>query len=176
MAKVFIACSSNDKVSASYLDETKRVCNLLCHLNYDLVYGSYDRSMMGVCAKTFIQNKKDVYGIGTLAYGKANIDTYSELMPNTFERLKRMYSLADIFLILPGGTGTIAELFSILEEFKTNKGNKKLIIYNYNGYYNKLLEFIYDKQKEEIIYADDLSNINIVDSIKDLERVIKDEN
>lgn len=176
MKKVFIASSSNNKVSADYLDETKKVCELLCNLNYDLVYGSYDCGMMGVCAKTFIKHDKNVYGIGIKAYEAGSLDTYSELAPSTFERLKRIYELSDLFLILPGGTGTIAELFGILEEFKTNRKDKTLLIYNYNGYYDKLLDFILDKQKENIIYDDDLKNIKIVSNVDDLERVIKNEN
>ena len=128
MKKIFIGCGSNPLISKEILDETKRVCEYFSKNNFELVYGSYDKGMMGICAHTFLENKKSVYGINLDKYPKSVIDTTQEEYHTSFDRLKRMYELADFFLILPGGTGTYSELFGIMEEFKTNKQGKKLFL------------------------------------------------
>ena len=43
---------------------------------------------------------------------------------------------------MPGGTGTTAEIFSFIEEMRTIKTSKKLIIYNKNNHYNEMIQFI----------------------------------
>lgn|SRR5574344_1233556 len=174
--KVFIGCGSNPKINSNYLDETKRVCELLCEMNYDLVFGAYSLGMMGVCYNTFIQNKRHVYGISLDAYEDDLVnlkDMDSKCFDNSFDRLKKIFKESDLFLILPGGTGTYGELFGLLEEFKTNKGDKRLILYNYNHFFDDLLKYLQKNLELNFMYENDLDNIIIINNLNDLEGVLK---
>jgi uncharacterized protein (TIGR00730 family) len=170
--KVFIGCGSNPDIKKGYLEETKLICDLLCQKGYDLVFGSYSKGMMGVCYNTFIKNKRLVYGMNLEIYNDDLINLEKEKVFNfkdTFTRLKETYNLSDVFIILPGGTGTISELFGIMEEMKNNKTDKKIIVYNYLNYYDNLFK-IFDNS--DFIYSRDKDNLIIVNNLKDLERVI----
>lgn len=173
MKKIFIGCGSNPLISKEILDETKRVCEYFSKNDFELVYGSYDKGMMGICAHTFLENKKSVYGINLDKYPKSVIDTTQEEYHTSFDRLKRMYELADFFLILPGGTGTYSELFGIMEEFKTNKQDKKLFLYNYKGFYDELINFLEKNKNNHILYDDDLDNLIIVNTLDELKKEVE---
>ena len=170
--KVFIGCGSNPKINENYLKITNDVCNLLCKHNYDLVFGAYDKGMMKVCYDIFKANKRKIYGIGLDIY-KNDLQGVETTNYNTsFKRLEGIFNQSDIFIILPGGTGTLGELFGLLEEFYTNKKDKKLIIYNYDNYYDNIIKFLKDKLQMGFIYDDDINNLIVVDNLEDLERMI----
>ena len=176
--RIFIGSGSNDNIRDDYLKMTKNVCDMLCNLDYSLVFGAYSKGMMGVCYNTFISNNKKVLGVTLKEYA----DDLNNLkgmdyviVDNSFKRLEYIYNESDIFLILPGGTGSLGELFGLMEENKTNKLDKKIIVYNYKGFYNELIDYIKKLKIKGFTYQDELDKLIIVDNIKILERVVKDE-
>lgn len=176
--KVFIASGSNEKIPEEYLKETKDVCKMLCDLDYSLVFGTYSKGMMGVCYNTFKENKKDILGITIDAYHD-DLKNFSSIkvleLDTSFKRLEYIYNESDIFLFLPGGTGSLSELFAIMEELKTNKNQKKIIIYNYNGFYNELLDYIDILNKRGFTYKNEINKLIIIENKKELEEVFKNE-
>ena len=58
------------------------------------------------------------------------------------ERCKSIYDDSDIMIIMPGGTGTLSEMFNFLEELRTNEIDKELIIYNKDNYYIDIIKII----------------------------------
>lgn len=176
--KVFIGCGSNPQIPTDYLEETKKVCQKLCELDCDLVFGAYSKGMMGICYQTFTENNKKVYGANLTAYKDDLINLPLMINQNfntSFDRLNYIFNASDIFLILPGATGTLNELFGIMEESKTNKHNKKIIIYNYKGFYNEMISYINILLDKGFAYENELNKVNIVDDIEKLERVIINE-
>ena len=176
--KVFIGCGSNPQIPTDYLEETKKVCQKLCDLNCSLIFGAYSKGMMGLCYETFISNQKEVLGVTLDAYHDdlANLPNMKIIETDTsFKRLEYIYNESDIFLILPGGTGTLNELFGLMEEMKTSKIQKKIIIYNYKNFYKELFDYVRLLNKKGFAYLNEIDKLIIIDNIKDLERVIKNE-
>ena len=58
------------------------------------------------------------------------------------ERTSSIYLECDVILFLPGGTGTFAEIFGMLEENRSINNPKEIILYNYNGFYDGVLDLI----------------------------------
>ncbi len=176
--KIFIASGSNENIPKEYFEETKNVCQKLCDLNMSLVFGTYLKGMMGQCYKTFKDNNKDILGITIDAYHETNIE-FKDIKvleySNSFQRLENIFKESDLFLFLPGGTGSLGELFGIMEELKTSKNQKKVIIYNYNGFYNEILDYLNILSKRGFAYENELNKLIIINNIDDLERVIKNE-
>lgn len=52
------------------------------------------------------------------------------------------YDLADIFILLPGGLGTIDEFFTTFNELKSQKSNKKIALFNLDNFFNPILTFL----------------------------------
>ena len=176
--KIFIASGSNDKIKNEYLELTKNICEMLCKLDTTLVFGTYDKGMMGICYDTFKNNHKDIIGITTLAYHDSNIlfkDIKLIERDSSFKRLEEIFKESDMFLFLPGGTGSLSELLGIMEELKTNKVNKKIIIYNYQGFYDEIINYFNLLDKRGFAYHEELNKLIIINNIEDLEREIKNE-
>lgn len=171
--KIFIGCGSNPKIGLEYQEEVKKVCKLLCSYDYSLVYGAYNEGLMKVCFDTFKECNKDIIGVNLEVYDEV-LGIHNIVKNNSFERLDTIYEISDMFLILPGGVGSLAELFGLIEELKTNK-KKKLIVYNYNNYYSDLFSYLDKCLKEGFLYDNDLDNIIVINNINDLEREIKNE-
>lgn len=145
MTKVFIGCSSKDTIHTKYLEEAKEISSSLSKDNYALVFGAASMGMMGACYQEFNYSHQPIYSYTVEKYQEDLSHLQSDIeviLPTTFDRTKQLYQDADIIILLPGGTGTIAEIFSILEENRTIDNPKKIVLYNFDGFYNKLLEVI----------------------------------
>lgn len=169
--KVFIGCSASEEIDNKYVEKAKAVCEELVKYNYDLIFGTYFNSMMGECYTVFKNHQKKIIGVCLENYRKS-LSNLNEIeiiyVKNVFERIEHIYEKADLFLILPGGIGTISELFIILEEFKNSGNNKKLILYNYDKYYEKMIEFLKLKINEQFITKNIFEKFVIVDNIESL--------
>lgn len=142
---IFIGCSSSNEIADEYLELAKRVSLELANEGYQLTFGIASSGMMGNCYSTFKNNGRDVYSHTVEIYKDdlKNIDSKeTKIHDTTFERTKGLYQDADVILFLPGGTGTMAEFFSILEENRSIETAKQVILFNYNGYYDGMLDVI----------------------------------
>jgi uncharacterized protein (TIGR00730 family) len=171
---LFIGCSSSLDIDDKYLNIAYDVASLATKYSNTLVFGTYSKSMMGECYNVF--KNKNIIAV-SLEYYKEDYPNMPGLnihtVTNNFDRLKFIYDSSDVLLILPGGTGTYSELFGIIEELKTNKRNKKLILFNYEGFYDKLIDFLKININKGFILDSDMENINIVNTIEELEECLK---
>jgi len=172
--KIFIGCSSKNEIDKKYLDLTEKVCEDLSQ-NNDLVFGADSNGMMGICYDVFKKHKKQITAIVNKKYEYClnTIDCDKTVVVNdTFDRTQMIYNESDILLILPGGIGTFAELLSILENLRNSNDSKKLIIFNYENYYDNLLGMLNIGVNQKFINKDDLKYINIISSLEELREYI----
>lgn len=173
---VFIACSASEKIEKHYYEEMKNVCDMLCDLGYDLLFSPYNKGMLAVCYDTFRKNNKKISGY-TIEQYKSSLefmpDVDCKIEDSSFDRLKAFYNDCDLFIFMPGGSGTIGELFGIIEEGKNNLQNKKIVLYNYDNFFEGLFNFIEEKKNKNFISNGDLKNLIIVNNLTELEAICK---
>ena len=148
--KIFVGCSASKDIPDFYFKKIEKLLNKILKEN-DLVFGGCDSGLMGIAYNIAKKNKRKVIGICPDIYKHdfKSLECDLELVTkNIAERTNELILQADIVLILPGGIGSINELFTAIECKRCHEFNKKIIIYNLNGYYDKLLEFL-DKIYEE---------------------------
>ena len=87
-------------------------------------------------------------------------------------RKKILYEKCDAAIILPGGIGTLDELFELLTWNQLNIHNKKVFLLNTNGFYTALLEHMSKMHEEGFLYTDTGKNIIALSSIKELETIL----
>lgn len=146
MLKIFIGSSSRDTIDHKYLEEAREISQILSKDNCALVFGAASFGMMGACYQEFHSQHQPIHSYTVEKYEKDLAQLQSDVeivLPTTFDRTKQLYQDADMIILLPGGTGTIAEIFGILEENRTIDSPKKVVLYNFNGYYDKLLELVH---------------------------------
>lgn len=144
---VFIACSSRDEINHNYHELAENISDLFIKEGYDLAFGAATSGMMGKSYKTFKRNNKNIFSYTVEKYRddlENNLkDTFCYMYQNTFQRTEALYKKADIIIFLPGGTGTLSELFACLEENRTTSLPKKIILFNYNNFFEPIIDFIH---------------------------------
>ncbi len=169
--KVFIGSSSSDLIDSKYEILASEISKKLAESGCDFVFGAASVGMMGKCYEEFFKLNKLVYSYTVSKYKEdlKNLNSCKQVIcPTTFGRTSCIYNEADVFLFLPGGTGTIAELFSILEENRSVDNQKEVIIYNYEGYYDKVIDLIEYFISNNFNSSDIFNNLKIYDSISDV--------
>ncbi len=173
--RAFIGCSAKDGILNIYKELASNVSTILARKGYKLVYGGGSSGMMGTCYMTYKyegQKVKGIYDVGDTKYAEGLEHDAMDVVPNTFDRTKSLYQHADIVVILPGGFGTLAELFSMIIEKQVRLDEKKIVLFNYNKYYDNLLYFFKDMMDERFINEETLQQFDIVTNLKDFEDYI----
>lgn len=171
--KIFIAGSSHEDIPKKYINLADEISKLLANNNTLILGGIPDtipsNSMMGIYNKNF----KEKEFITVKKYEIENNPKNSTILYYTMDRTKTIYNKSDIILFLPGGIGTIAEITSMIEESRTNKNNKKIIIYNYDGFFNNIINWIDNGIKDNFISKEDISNYVVINNIEELKKEVE---
>lgn len=111
-----------------------------------VIYGGSSTGLMGKVAEGALANGGDVIGILPKFLQKREVAhsnlTRLEYTGSMHERKVRMNALADAFCILPGGLGTLDELFEILTCKQLELHKKPIVLLNTNGFFNELIRFL----------------------------------
>lgn len=173
--KVFIGLSASTDINKEYYELAEDIATYLVSIDYELVCGASCVGMPKVISDIF--EKKTTVDLFINKKYQSEMDGISidyNLCDNTFERLKNIYDISDLYIILPGGIGTLSELFGIYEEARGC--NKRIILFNYKSYYDFLLKFMLNAIDENFINIDDYNNIKVVTNMEELKKeVIKNE-
>lgn len=170
MVQVYLACSK-EETKMQYKELASMVATKLSSLGFNLVSKVFDSGMVFKSIMTFKYEGKAVIGVNDVNDAEYIDDSelYDSIVTkNTFERTKEILRMSDLIIILPGGIGTLAELFSIIEEIRTKKINKKVILFNYKNYFSDILKFIIKAHDEGFISGTDIKLISIVNEIDTL--------
>jgi uncharacterized protein (TIGR00730 family) len=95
------------------------------------------------------------------------------VVTDIIERKRMMMDRSDAFVVLPGGLGTLDELFEVWTGKQVGAHNKPIIIANWDGYYHKLLDFLKISDKHGYLNGDHFSHINVADSVEDIIRLLE---
>lgn len=150
---ICVYCSSSDMVDPSYFTLAEELGTAIARRGHTLVYGGTNIGLMGRCARAAQQNGARVIGVipsfiaeRGLAYDKAD-----ELIVTDDMRQRKaiMEQRADAFVGMPGGFGTLEEMFEIITLKQLQRHNKAVVFLNAAGYYEPLaaaLEHMYRAQ------------------------------
>jgi uncharacterized protein (TIGR00730 family) len=159
-----VFCGSKSGANLSFLKEATSLGNLLAQKNIDLVYGGGNKGLMGAVANGCLAEGGKVIGImpKLLLESEAQHTGLTELIitQTMHDRKKILYEKGDAALVLPGGMGTLDELFEMLTWNNLKIHNMKVFLLNIDGYYDALIHlldkmdtngFMYDNWKDRII-------------------------
>ncbi|KAH7668911.1 Cytokinin riboside 5'-monophosphate phosphoribohydrolase LOG protein, partial [Dioscorea alata] len=149
---ICLFCGSSARKKKSYQDVAINLGKELVLKNIDLIYGGGSIGLMGLISQTVFNGGRNVIGVIPKALMGKEITsvTVGEVKPviDMHHRKAKMGSYADPFIALPGGYGTLEELFEVISWVQLGIHNKPICLLNVDGYYNSLLSFI-DKVIEE---------------------------
>jgi len=146
MKKIAVFCGSSLGVRPEYTDHVQRLGRLIGKQGHQLVYGGGKVGLMGLLADAALEAGAKVIGvIPQLLFDKevAHLKLHELHVVESMARRKElMIELADAFIALPGGIGTLDELFEVWTTTQLGLADKPCGLLNVNGFYDDFLKFL----------------------------------
>jgi len=146
MKKICVYCGSSDGARPEYKQAAAALGRAMGDKNLDLVYGGASVGLMGTVADTVLKGGGRVTGVipESLVNRELSHTGLTELVvvDSMHERKSMMAELSDGFIALPGGIGTMEELFEVLTWSQLGFHEKPCALLNTAGYYDHLNAFI----------------------------------
>jgi len=144
--RICVFCGSNDGRNGSYRESAHDFGTLLAERGIGLVYGGASIGLMGAVADAAIAAGGEVIGVIPKALADVEVAhaTLGDLrvVGSMHERKALMASLSDAFVAMPGGIGTLEELFEVWTWAQLGVHNKPCAILNVDGFFDKLVDFL----------------------------------
>lgn len=170
MKRICVFCGSASGNKLLYLKLAKQTGSLLAANSIDLVYGGAQVGLMGAVADSAMANGSKAIGVLPRFLSREEIahPTLTELImvESMHERKLKMSELADGFMVLPGGYGTLEELFEIVTWAQLGLHEKPIGIVNAENYYGLLIQQL-DKMVDEGLLRQANRDILLVASTPD---------
>jgi uncharacterized protein (TIGR00730 family) len=146
MKRVTVFCASNIGTDPDFEQQAYLLGQTLAKNNIGLVYGGANVGLMGAVANGALQTKGEVIGVLPHFLQQKELAhtglTQLILVDSMHERKTKMNELCDGVIALPGGFGTMEELFEMLTWGQLGLHKKPIGLLNTNGFYNELIAFI----------------------------------
>ncbi len=173
MSKKYYACvygGASNKLDEVYLNEAKKLGSIIAENGFSLVYGAGATGCMGAVARGVREG--DGYVMGISPHFIRNFEPLfncdNTIMVDTMgERKTLMEKHADIFIIAPGGIGTMDEFFQILTLKYLNQIKTPIVILNINRFYDSLIALINDLAKSKAVIPEINTYFDVVESVDD---------
>jgi uncharacterized protein (TIGR00730 family) len=141
-----VYCGTSNTCDEIYQNVAIKLGELIAHHKYNLVYGAGIQGLMGLLANSTLSNNGKIYGVTTPVIieqeGVHKGLTKLYIENSMHIRKFKMAGLADAFIILPGGFGTLDEFFEVLTCRQLAIHTKPIIILNINNYWDPLIQLI----------------------------------
>jgi uncharacterized protein (TIGR00730 family) len=158
MKSICVYCGSANHASRKYFLAAHRMGETIARRGLSLIYGGGRTGLMGALADSVLAGGGQVIGVITEGMNTTELAhihlTRLEVTETIHQRKARMYALADGYLALPGGYGTLDELFETLTWAQIGEHHRPIGILNVDGYYNSLLEMLDRAVKEKFLFPE----------------------
>jgi uncharacterized protein (TIGR00730 family) len=166
-----IFSSSRTAQDIAYVNELNKIGNSLSTEDFSVRYGGGDAGAMGIIPKIFASRDGVVNGVDCKKfhdkYGAASFGTTT--VYDTFEERQQMLLQgSDVILCLPGGIGTLSELFDVLVLNDLSIVKRKVLLFNWNGVFDPILEFIQKGIENKFITNWEKLDITVVNSAQEV--------
>ena len=145
-ASICVFCGSRSGLDPEFAESAAMVGDWLGKFGFRLVYGAGDTGIMGAVADAATRAGGNTLGVIPSHLAKSEIvgEDFSDIIitENMHERKKVMFMNSDAIVALPGGPGTLDELFEVLTWRQLGLHEKPVLLFNVAGFWNPLVNLI----------------------------------
>ena len=172
MKSVCVYCGSNGGARPVYAERAAQLGDRLAREGLAVVYGGGNVGLMGIVADAALAAGGEVIGVipeQLVGWEVAHRGlTRLDVVANMHERKARMFDLSDAFVALPGGFGTLDEMFEMLTWRQLGLGDKPCAFLDVEGFFAPLIammdrmveeRFLHPDQRRDLWHGDDLGDL-----------------
>lgn len=176
---VCVFCSSSNEIAEVYREDARLLGEVIGKKSYTLVYGGANMGLMQECAMAVKLSGGSVIGVIPDSFRKK---VEQKVLDQVFfvgslaERKELMMEYADVFVALPGGIGTLDEVFEVLALAMIDNHHKKVLFLNTHGYYTHLVAHIEHSIQEKCVHPAMKNSYIVVNTVDECMTYIDKEN
>jgi uncharacterized protein (TIGR00730 family) len=177
MKSVAVFCAASENIAPGYFEAAAEVGTMLGRMGATLVYGGARFGLMEATAKAAKQAGARI--VGVVPHILVERDRVSNLLDeqvgcrNLSERKDIMLERSDVLVALPGGIGTLDEIFHVLAAATIGYHTKRVVLYNVNGFWNPLLATVEEMSQAGFVRGEMEKYLIVANSVAELEDLIR---
>ncbi|SEA66272.1 hypothetical protein SAMN04487851_11099 [Prevotella sp. tc2-28] len=175
--KIGIFCSANEQLDPDFFTMTEELGRWLATEGHTLVYGGVNSGLMECVARAVKQAGGRTVGVlPQIVVKGGRISDYVDvemMCDNLSDRKQLMGDRSDVFIALPGGIGTIDEVFTIAAAHTIGYHDKRVILYNMKGFWDDLTAMLDRLQQRGMVRGEWRDYIAVANSLEEISELIK---
>ena len=177
MKSIAVFCAASENIAPGYFEAATEVGTMLGRMGTTLVYGGARFGLMEATAKAAKQAGARI--VGVVPHILVERDRVSGLLDeqvgcrNLSERKDIMLERSDMLVALPGGIGTLDEIFHVLAAATIGYHTKRVVLYNVNGFWNPLLATVEEMSQAGFVRGEVEKYLIVANSVAELEELIR---
>jgi len=173
---VCVFCGARNEVPKAHLEAGVTFGGMLAERGIRLVYGGGDCGVMGAVANAVLKHKGKVTGVfpRSLKNLESEHASLSEIImvESMHERKRIMFERSDAIVVLPGGFGTMDEMFEIITWKQLRFHEKPIVIFNHLGYWDPLVVLMENIINIGFARPETRDLYTVVDSLEDVLKAV----
>lgn len=175
--KIAVYCSANNNIDKDFFAMTEEFGKWMAENNHSLVFGGCNIGLMDCIGKAVKAHGGKTIGIVPSLVEKGG-KTFRDLdveipCDNLSDRKDLMLAQSDIVVALPGGIGTLDEIFMVAASHTIGYHHKMIVLYNMKGFWNSTIALLDDMQQRGMIRGDWHDYIEVANDFEELKRNIE---
>ena len=174
--KICVFCSANANIDPAFFRATEELGRWLATNSHELVFGGVNQGLMECIAKAVkAAGGKTLGVVPSIVEATGRTSQYNDVVKtcnNLSERKQLMLDLSDVFIALPGGIGTLDEIFTIAASRTIGYHHKQVVLYNIHGFWDSTIAMLDDMQQHSMIRGNWRDYISVASGIAELEDIL----
>ena len=173
---ICIFCSANSNIPTEYFERTSELGTWMGANGHTLVFGGCNLGLMECVAKAVHDAKGMTVGVvPTIVEKGGKVSDYVDvkiLCDNLSNRKDLMIERSDVIIALPGGVGTLDEIFTVLAAASIGYHNKRVILYNIGGFWDSLIAMLDDLKARGVLRAGFEDTVKVAHTLDEIAALI----
>lgn len=169
---ICVFCGSSPGNKEAYTQAARELGQAMARRGHALVFGAGNVGLMKIVADAVLAGGGEAIGVIPRFMHKMDLAhsglTELEVVETMHQRKARMAELSQAFIALPGGIGTLEELFEALTWTQLNLHEKPCALFNVKGYYTRLIDLLDHAVEEDFLKHEHRTNLKIADNAEAL--------
>lgn len=173
---ICIFCSANSNIPTEYFERTSELGTWMGANGHTLVFGGCNLGLMECVARAVHDAKGMTVGVvPTIVEKGGKVSDYVDvkiLCDNLSDRKDLMIERSDVIIALPGGVGTLDEIFTVLAAASIGYHNKRVILYNIGGFWDSLIAMLDDLKARGVLRAGFEDTVKVAHTLDEIAALI----
>ena len=173
---ICIFCSANSNIPTEYFERTSELGTWMGANGHTLVFGGCNLGLMECVAKAVHEAKGMTVGVvPTIVEKGGKVSDYVDvkiLCDNLSDRKDLMIERSDVIIALPGGVGTLDEIFTVLAAASIGYHSKRVILYNISGFWDSLIAMLDDLKTRGVLRAGFDDTVKVAHTLDEIAALI----